>query len=77
VVIGAGTTEGDLSITDADLGRPYVVGGPSIYPAVENLLLVCRAEGLGAVPTCVGPRHRGPRLTQACSDLMSAGTTLA
>jgi nitroreductase len=41
----------DLSITDADLGRPSVVGGASIYPAVENLLLACRAEGLGAVLT--------------------------
>ena len=28
-----------------------VVGGGSIYPAVENLLLACRAEGLGCVLT--------------------------
>jgi nitroreductase len=40
-----------LAITDADLGRPSIVGGASIYPAVENLLLACRAEGLGAVLT--------------------------
>jgi nitroreductase len=41
----------DLMITDAQLGRPSVVGGASIYPAVQNLLLACRAVGLGAVLT--------------------------
>jgi len=40
-----------LMITDAGLGRPAVVGGASIYPAVQNLLLACRAEGLGCVLT--------------------------
>jgi nitroreductase len=40
-----------LTITDAELGRPSVVGGASLYPAVQNLLLACRAEGLGAVLT--------------------------
>ncbi|HEB88130.1 MAG TPA: hypothetical protein ENI85_01025 [Deltaproteobacteria bacterium] len=38
-------------ITDGELGRPSVVGGASLYPAVENLLLACRAEGLGCVLT--------------------------
>jgi nitroreductase len=40
-----------LLITDAKLGRASVVGGASIYPAVQNLLLACRAEGLGCVLT--------------------------
>jgi nitroreductase len=40
-----------LAVTDADLGRLSVVGGGSIYPAVQNLLLACRAEGLGCVLT--------------------------
>jgi len=40
-----------LAITDAGLGRASVVGGASIYPAVQNLLLACRAEGLGCVLT--------------------------
>jgi len=40
-----------LAVTDADLGRVSVVGGGSIYPAVQNLLLACRAEGLGCVLT--------------------------
>ena len=30
---------------------PSVVGGASVYPAVQNLLLACRAEGLGCVLT--------------------------
>ncbi len=40
-----------VHITDASLDRPSVVGGASIYPAVQNLLLACRAEGLGCVLT--------------------------
>ena len=40
-----------LTITDAALPRPSVVGGASLYPAVQNLLLACRAEGLGCVLT--------------------------
>lgn len=40
-----------LAITDAKLSRPSVVGGASIYPAVQNTLLACRAEGLGCVIT--------------------------
>src|SRR5262249_12892834 len=41
----------DLAITDAALGRPSVVGGASIYPAVQNLLLACRGVGLGSALT--------------------------
>jgi nitroreductase len=41
----------EMAITDAKQPRPSVVGGGSIYPAVENLLLACRAEGLGCVLT--------------------------
>lgn len=40
-----------MAITDAQLDRPSVVGGGSVYTAVENLLLACRAEGLGCVLT--------------------------
>ena len=40
-----------LTITDSALDRPSVVGGGSIYPAVQNLLLACRNEGLGCVLT--------------------------
>ncbi|HLH66354.1 MAG TPA: nitroreductase family protein [Solirubrobacteraceae bacterium] len=37
-----------LAITDAQLSRPSIVGGASIYPFVQNLLLALRHEGLGA-----------------------------
>ena len=40
-----------MAITDASCSRPSVVGGASVYPAVQNLLLACRAEGLGCVLT--------------------------
>jgi nitroreductase len=40
-----------LAVTDAELGRVSVVGGGSIYPAVQNFLLACRAEGLGCTLT--------------------------
>jgi nitroreductase len=40
-----------LAITDAGLGRPSIVGGASVYPAVQNALLACRAEGLGCTLT--------------------------
>lgn len=40
-----------LAVTDAKQDRVSVVGGGSIYPAVQNLLLACRAEGVGAVLT--------------------------
>jgi len=40
-----------LAITDRALNRPSVVGGGSLYPAVQNALLACRTEGLGCVLT--------------------------
>jgi nitroreductase len=40
-----------LAITDAELDRPSIVGGASIYPFVHNLLLGLRHEGLGAAFT--------------------------
>lgn len=40
-----------MAITDAGLDRPSVVGGGSVYPAVQNTLLACRAEGLGCTLT--------------------------
>ena len=40
-----------MAITDIRLDRVSVVGGASIYTAVENLLLACRAEGLGCTLT--------------------------
>jgi nitroreductase len=42
---------GDLAIVDAGLDRPSIVGGASVYPFVQNVLLGLRAEGLGAALT--------------------------
>lgn len=41
----------EMAITDAKLDRVSVVGGASVYTAVENTLLACRAEGLGCTLT--------------------------
>jgi nitroreductase len=40
-----------MAITDARQDRVSVVGGGSIYPAVQNFMLACRAEGVGCVLT--------------------------
>ncbi len=40
-----------MAVTDAKQDRVSVVGGGSVYPAVQNLLLAARAEGLGCVLT--------------------------
>jgi nitroreductase len=39
---------GSLARVDSVLERPSIVGGASIYPFVQNILLGLRAEGLGA-----------------------------
>lgn len=40
-----------MAITDARLDRISIVGGGSVYPAVQNALLACVAEGLGCAIT--------------------------
>lgn len=40
-----------MTITDSELDRVSIVGGASVYTAVENFLLACRAEGLGCTLT--------------------------
>ncbi len=42
---------GNMAITDAGLDRPTVVGGGSVYPAVQNAMLACRVEGIGCTLT--------------------------
>jgi nitroreductase len=41
----------DLLATDRHLDRLSIVGGASVYPCVQNLLLAARAEGLGTALT--------------------------
>ena len=40
-----------MAITDAKLDRVAMVGGGSVCPAVQNLMLACVAEGLGCTLT--------------------------
>lgn len=40
-----------LARVDDELNRPSIVGGASVYPFVQNVLLGLRAEGLGAAFT--------------------------
>ncbi len=40
-----------MAITDAKLDRISMVGGGSVYPAVQNTMLACVAEGLGCTLT--------------------------
>lgn len=40
-----------MAITDAKLDRVSMVGGASVYTAVQNAMLACRAEGLGCTLT--------------------------
>jgi nitroreductase len=46
-----GVRLGDLAVTDAGLDRQSIVGGASVYPFVQNLLLALRGEDLGASMT--------------------------
>jgi len=41
----------DIYPTDENLGRPSVVGGASVYPALQNVLLAAREAGLGTALT--------------------------
>lgn len=53
VVVVVCADPGALFVADDALGRTPVVGGASIYPAVQNLLLACREQGLGAALTTI------------------------
>ncbi|HZR82814.1 MAG TPA: nitroreductase family protein [Candidatus Binatia bacterium] len=41
----------DILATDRHLDRLSLVGGASVYPSVQNLILAARAEGLGTALT--------------------------
>jgi nitroreductase len=46
-----------LAVTDNGLGRQSIVGGASIYPFVQNIILAANARGLGGVVTTVLTRE--------------------
>lgn len=51
VIVVACAEIAGLHPTDTELGRLSIVGGGSIYPAVQNFILGCREAGLGAALT--------------------------
>jgi nitroreductase len=58
-----------LAIVDSSLERPSIVGGASIYPFVQNILLGLRAEGLGAAfTTLLTPAEEEVRTLLALPD---------
>lgn len=52
-----------LQLTDSALDRVSIVGGASIYPFIQNILLASRAEGLGAALTTL-ICHREPEIRE-------------
>jgi nitroreductase len=50
LIVVCGVLE-DLHPTDTELDRFGIVGGGSIYPSVQNLLLAAREQGLGTTLT--------------------------
>ncbi len=66
----------DLTTPDAALDRVGVVGGASIYPAVQNLLLTAREMRLGAALTTLLCAHE-PKVKELLSipdGVATAGT---
>ena len=58
-----------LAIVDRSLDRPSIVGGASIYPFVQNVLLGLRNEGLGAAfTTLLTPAENDVRELLAIPD---------
>ena len=64
-----------MAITDAKLDRVSMVGGGSVYTAVQNAMLACRVEGLGCTLTTL---HclREPEV-KAALDIPDPWATLA
>jgi nitroreductase len=69
---------GDLAIVDRALDRPSIVGGASIYPFVQNVLLGLRNEGLGAsLTTLLAPAEpQVKRLLSIPEDVVLAAYVL-
>ena len=64
-----------LHVTDQALDRTSVVGGASICPAIQNLLLACRAEGLATVAVWSDPDRGEPHVRMADEAVGLGGST--
>lgn len=49
-----------LAVTDNGLGRQSIVGGASMYPFVQNIILAANARGFGGVVTTVLSHEEEP-----------------
>jgi len=68
---------GEIMATDRHLDRLSVVGGASVYPAVQNLLLAARAEGLGtALTTLLSAVEPEVRALLAIPDGIATAATI-
>ena len=66
-----------LEITDADLDRPSVVGGGSIFPFVQNFTLACRSLGLGTrVTTLLSSREADLRRLLAVPEFYALAAVI-
>jgi nitroreductase len=66
-----------LAIVDRTLERPSIVGGASVYPFVQNILLGLRGEGLGASFTTLltRPSRRSASCSGSPTGLASPATS--
>lgn len=64
-----------MAITDAKLDRISMVGGGSVYPPVQNLMLACVAEGIGCTLTTLHCLREAE--VQAALDIPAEWATLA
>ena len=64
-----------MAITDAKLDRISMVGGGSVYPPVQNLMLACVAEGIGCTLTTLHCLREAE--VQAALDIPPEWATLA
>ena len=64
----------DVHPTDTELGRLSIVGGASVYPAVQNVLLAARDAGLGSALTTLlcGVEPEIKRLLEIPDDVSTA-----
>ena len=69
---------GEIMATDRHLDRLSLVGGASVYPAVQNLMLAARAEGLGtALTTLLCAVEPEVRALLAIPDGIATAATIA
>lgn len=68
----------DVLATDRHLDRLSIVGGASVYPSVQNVLLAARAEGLGtALTTLLCAVEPEVRTLLAIPDGVATAATVA